>query len=125
MRVYAGADGEFTLVEDRDDERWVADPAHLGRRRRRARPCTTPRATTSTLPGDRTYDVVVVAGDADIESRLFTLLDRTNMPFELKEKTWDVVRAGADPAHTVPALQALELEPALFGALTELLLAHG
>ena len=47
------------------------------------------------------------------------------MPFELKEKTYDVVRAGADPAHTVPALQALELEPALFGALTELLLAHG
>ena len=94
---------------------WLVDGRHGHDRRNRL----------VALPEDRSYDVVVVSGDADIESRLFTLLDRTNMPFELKEKTWDVVRAGADPAHTVPALQALELEPALFGALTELLLAHG
>ena len=124
VRVYAGADGEFTLVEDRDDERWVRtrmtwDDA--------AGELTVhdPEGDLSSLPGDRTYDVVVVAGDADVAALLFTLLDRTKMPFELKEKTYDVVRAGADAAHTVPALQALELEPALFGALTELVLAHG
>lgn len=23
LRVYAGADGEFTIAEDRDDERWA------------------------------------------------------------------------------------------------------
>ena len=124
VRVYAGADGEFTLVEDRDDERWVRtrmtwDDA--------ARELTVhdPEGDTSTLPQDRTYDVVVVSGDTDVEALLFTLLDRTKMPFELKEKAYDVVRAGADPAHTIPALQALELEPSLFGALTELVLAHG
>jgi alpha-glucosidase (family GH31 glycosyl hydrolase) len=124
VRVYAGADGEFTLVEDRDDECWVRtrmtwDDA--------AGELTVhdSEGDTATLPDDRTYDVVLVSGDADVAARLFTLLDRTKMPFELKEKTYDVVRSGADPAHTVPALQALELEPALFGALTELLLAHG
>ena len=123
VRVYAGADGEFTLVEDRDDERWVRtrltwDDA--------AGELTVHDAEgeTSTLPADRSYDVVV-ADEADTAGLLFALLDRTRMPFELKEATYDVVRSGAGPAHTVPALQALELEPALLGALTELLLAAG
>ncbi len=123
VRVYAGADGEFTLVEDRDDERWVRtrltwDDA--------AGELTVHDAVgeTSTLPSDRTYDVVVVTGEEDVSGRLFALLDRTRMPFELKEATYDVVRSGAGPAHTVPALQALELDPALLGALTELLLAR-
>ena len=123
VRVFPGADGEFTLFDDRDDERWVRtrltwDDA--------AGELTVhdPEGETATLPEDRTYEVVVVADEGDLGGRLFTLLDRVTMPFVLKESVWDVVRSGAGPAHTVPALQALEIEPALLGALTELLLAR-
>ena len=92
----AGADGEFTLVEDRDDERWV--------RTRLTWDDTAGELTvheaegeTSTLPSDRTYDVVVLAGEEDTSRLLFALLDRTRMPFVLKEATYDVVRSGAGP----------------------------
>ena len=120
--MYAGADGEFTLVEDRDDERWARtrltwDDA--------AGELTVHDAEgdPATLPADRTYRVVVVQPSDDVDDRLFALLDRAQMGYDLKA-TLPTIRGRDSPAATVLALQALDLSPALLGALSELLLAR-
>jgi alpha-glucosidase (family GH31 glycosyl hydrolase) len=122
VRVFAGADGEFTLVEDRDDGRWA--------RTRFTWDDDADRLTVhdvegdpATLPADRTYRVEVVRPGDDAERRVFELLDRAQMSFELKASVHDVVRAGSSPAATVLSLQGLDLSPALLGALCEILLA--
>ena len=121
VRVFAGAAGELTLVEDRDDERW-------------ARTRITYDGTDvtvhdvegdpSTLPSDRRYDVRVVGAEpVDVEARVFAILDRAQMGFELKAKVYDAVRASATPAHAALALQGLDLGASLLGAISEVLLA--
>jgi alpha-glucosidase (family GH31 glycosyl hydrolase) len=122
VRVFAGADGEFTLVEDRDDGRWA--------RTRFTWDDGADRLTVhdvegdpATLPADRTYRVEVVRPGDDADRRVFELLDRAQMSFELKASVHDVVRAGSSPAATVLSLQGLDLSPALLGALCEILLA--
>jgi hypothetical protein len=148
VRVYPGADGELTLVEDRDDERWARTRLTYDGA---AGELTVHdvEGTAATLPGDRSYRVVVVrpAGDPDGEPdgdpdgdpdndtdgdpdndtdrRVFELLDRTQMGFALKASALDVIRAAGDsPGAAVVALQALDLDPMLLGALTEILLAR-
>jgi alpha-glucosidase (family GH31 glycosyl hydrolase) len=123
VRVYPGADGELTLVEDRDDERWA--------RTRMTYDDGAGELTihdvegeAGTLPGDRSYRVVVVPPDRDVDRRIFQLLDRTQMGFELKASALDVVRTSDSPGAAVVALQALDLAPTLLSALTELLLAR-
>jgi hypothetical protein len=132
VRVYPGADGELTLVEDRDDERWARTRLTYDGA---AGELTVHdvEGTAATLPGDRSYRVVVVrpAGDPDgdpdndMDRRVFELLDRTQMGFALKASALDVIRAAGDsPGAAVVALQALDLDPMLLGALTEILLAR-
>ncbi len=123
VRVYAGADGEFTLVEDHDDERWA--------RTRMTYDDASGELTVhevegdpETLPADRSYRVTVVRPSDGVLDRVFALLDRAQMGFELKAAAYDVVRADAGPAATVLSLQALDLSPELLGALCELLLAR-
>ncbi|MDX6302643.1 MAG: hypothetical protein QOF53_3857 [Nocardioidaceae bacterium] len=124
IRVYPGADGELTLVEDRDDERWARTRLTYDDS---AGELTVHdvEGTAATLPGDRSYRVVVVQPDAGTERRVFELLDRTQMGFELKASALDVIRAAGDsPGAAMVALQALDLDPTLLGALTEILLAR-
>jgi alpha-glucosidase (family GH31 glycosyl hydrolase) len=123
VRVYPGADGDFTLVEDRDDERWA--------RTRLTYDDSSGELTVhdvegeaATLPPDRSYRVVVVPPADDVDRRVFELLDRTQMGFELKASALDVVRTSSSPGAAVLALQALDLEPTLLGALSEILLAR-
>src|SRR3954453_6657620 len=123
VRVYPGADGDFTLVEDRDDERWA--------RTRLTYEDSSGELTVhdvegeaATLPPDRSYRVVVVPPADDVDRRVFELLDRTQMGFELKASALDVVRTSSSPGAAVLALQALDLEPTLLGALSEILLAR-
>jgi hypothetical protein len=123
VRVYAGADGEFTLVEDDDDERWA--------RTRMTYDDATGELTVhpveghvATLPDDRTYRVRVVRPSDDAVRRVFALLDRAQIGFELKASAYDVVRAGGGAAATVLALQGLDLSPELLGALSEIRLAR-
>jgi alpha-glucosidase (family GH31 glycosyl hydrolase) len=123
VRVYAGADGEFTLVEDRDDSRWA--------RTRITYDDASGRVTVhdvegdaSTLPADRTYETVVVGGEQDTVARVFEVLDRAQTGFELKAAAYEAVRTSATPADALVALQALEVSPFLLGAVTELLTAR-
>jgi alpha-glucosidase (family GH31 glycosyl hydrolase) len=136
VRVYAGADGELTLVEDREDRPYDE---------RRARTRLTyddetgevtvhdVQGDTSVLPADRSYRVVVVRPDHDPVQRVFALLDRAQIGFELKAKVYDTVRSSLDradrdgrdgPGAAVLALQALDLAPVLLGAISEVLLAR-
>ncbi len=123
VRVYAGADGDFTLVEDRDDERWA--------RTRLTWDDAAAKLTVhdvegdaDTLPADRTYRVVVVQPSGDVDDRLFTLLDRAQMGYDLKATIFRTIHESDSPAAAVLALQGLDLSPVLLGALSELLLAR-
>ena len=123
VRVHAGADGEFTLVEDRDDSRWA--------RTRITYDDASGQVTVhdvegdaSTLPADRTYETVVVGGDQDPVARVFEVLDRAQTGFELKAAAYEAVRTSATPADALVALQALEVSPFVLGAVTELLMAR-
>jgi alpha-glucosidase (family GH31 glycosyl hydrolase) len=123
VRVYAGADGDFTLVEDRDDERWA--------RTRLTWDDAAAKLTVhdvegdaDTLPDDRTYRVVVVQPSGDVDDRLFTLLDRAQMGYDLKATIFRTIHESGSPAAAALALQGLDLSPVLLGALSELLLAR-
>jgi hypothetical protein len=127
VHVYAGADGEFTLVEDRDDKRWVRtrlswhdDAAELV--------VHDPEGDLSTLPADRAYDVQVHGAQPDdrtaVDQRVFAVLDRARIGYDLKAAAYDVVRGSTSPAHALGSLQALDLAPALLSAISELLLAR-
>ncbi len=124
VRAYAGADGDFTLVEDRDDDRWA--------RTRLSYDDTTGRVTVhdmdgdpATVPDDRSYEVTVVSGGIDVDAAVFGLLDRGQMGFELKATALAAVRSASSPGQAVGSLLALELPPGMLGAVSELLLAAG
>ena len=122
--VYSGADGAFTLVEDRDDERWA--------RTRLTWDDTAAELTVhdvegeaDTLPAGRRYEVTVhQKAPNPVEDHVFAILDRARMGLDLKATVLDVVRADGAAGRTVTALQALDLPPALLTALTEVLLAE-
>jgi hypothetical protein len=125
VQVYAGADGVFTLVEDRDDDRWA--------RTRLSWDDAAARLTVhdvegdaETLPVGRRYDVTVFEKRPNpVEEQVFAILDRARTGLDLKATVLDVVRADGAAARTVSTLQALDLPPALLTALTEILLAEG
>jgi alpha-glucosidase (family GH31 glycosyl hydrolase) len=124
VRAVAGADGELTLVEDRDDERWARTRlSYVDRTRELV--VHDVEGEASTLPEGRTYELVVVGGEPDdVAGRVFAVLDRAQMDFVLKAAVLDVVRDAASPAHAALALQGLDLSEALLGAVSEILLAH-
>ncbi len=123
VRVYAGADGEFTLVEDRDDERWA--------RTRMTYDDAAGELTVhdvegdpGTLPHDRTYRVEVVRPPDDVQERVFELLDRAQLGYDLKAALLAAIRDAASPAAAVTALQSLDVSPVVLSALSEVLLAR-
>ena len=78
----------------------------------------------ATLPADRTYRVEVVRSTRTAEERVFALLDRAQMGFELKAAVHDAVRTAPDAGSAVLALQALDLPGSVLGAVSEILLAR-
>ena len=175
LRVYAGADGEFVLAEERDDDgRWAetrftitggggsgtelrihpvagergavpplrrydvvlcgfADVtgAEVDGTELAAAPGPVPGSVTVTLAAVAAADGAVVrlvgdpapAGNRDVPERLFTLLDRAQLPLTTKEAVHRSVAAHGRNA--VPALAALDLPRPLFDAVVEVLLADG
>jgi alpha-glucosidase (family GH31 glycosyl hydrolase) len=123
VRAFPGADGELTLVEDRDDDRWARTRLSYDDE---AGELTVHdvEGDAATLPPDRSYRVSVVQPADDPQRRVFDLLDRAQMGFELKAAAYDVVREAATPGGAVLALQGLDVPPSLLGALSELLLAR-
>ncbi len=63
--MYAGADGEFTLAEERDDERWAFTRFTLRGDELRIHPVDGERGS---VPATRRYDVVL-CGFADVTAR--------------------------------------------------------
>ena len=124
VHVYAGADGAFTLVEDRDDERfvrtrlsWDDEAADLV--------VHDPEGDLATLPANRSYTVHVHGAQPDeVDARVFAVLDRARIGYDLKGFAYDVVRNSDSPAHALLSLQALDIPPALLSAISELLLAR-
>ena len=119
LRVFAGSDGEFTLIEDRDDQRWV--------RTRITYDDSSGQVTVhevqgeaSTVPDDRTYETVIIGGPGDIgpdaQDAVFRILDQAQMGFDLKRAAFDAVQASTSAADTVMALQALDVTPSLLGS---------
>ena len=101
VRVYPGADGELTLAEDPDDDRWARTrityddtPARSRRARRRGR--RRDPAGRPDLPRQ------VAAPTADADERVFALLDRAQIGFELKASAYDAVRGAADAGSRRP-----------------------
>jgi alpha-glucosidase (family GH31 glycosyl hydrolase) len=123
VRVYAGADGDFTLVEDRDDSRWALTRMSYDEQ---AGELTIHDVDgdPATLPPDRSYRVSVVHPDPDTDRRVFGLLDRAQMDNDLKATVYEVVRGSGSSGAAVLTLQALDLHPPLLSALSELLLAR-
>ncbi len=74
LRVYAGADGEFTLAEDQDDERWAFTRFTLTGDELRIHPV---EGEHGSVPATRRYDVVL-CGFADVPE--VTGLDGTTQP---------------------------------------------
>jgi alpha-glucosidase (family GH31 glycosyl hydrolase) len=125
VRVLAGADGEFTLVEDRDDGRWAR--TRLTWDDAAGRLTVHPvEGYAATVPDGRTVDTVVVGEDEDDpRARVFAILDRSRMGFDLKGTALEAIRRSRSPGEAVVALQALEVPPGVLGALSEVLLARG
>jgi hypothetical protein len=125
VQVYAGADGAFTLVEDRDDDRWARTRLAWDDAEARLSVGDV-EGDAGTVPAGRRYDVTVFERRPNpVEDQVFTILDRAQTGLDLKATVLDVVRADGAASRTVTALQALDLPPALLTALTEVLLAGG
>ncbi len=122
VRAYAGADGELTLVEDADDERWAR--TRLTYDDASGQVTVHPvEGEAATVPTGREYRTTVVPLSDDVEDRVFALLDRARVGIDHKGEVWDAVR-GQSPADAVLALQGLDVAPSLLGALSEILLAR-
>ena len=67
---------------------------------------------------------MVVQPSGDVDDRVFTLLDRAQMGYDLKATIFRTIHESDSPAAAVLALQGLDLSPVLLGALSELLLAR-
>jgi alpha-glucosidase (family GH31 glycosyl hydrolase) len=120
LKVYPGADGELTLAEDNDDDRWALTRITYDDASGEVTVHDT-EGHRDTLPDDRTYRVEVVRTSTTPAERAFALLDRAQIGFDLKARVHDLVRTN-EPAEAVLALQGLDLSPYLLGALSELLL---
>jgi alpha-glucosidase (family GH31 glycosyl hydrolase) len=123
VQVFPGADGEFTLVEDRDDQLWARtrmtfddSSGHLT--------IHEPVGNTTTLPASRTYLVHVAQDPVSTEQRVFALLDRAQLDFQLKASIYSAVTTRTSNGSAVLALQALDLSSMMLGALTEILLSQ-
>jgi hypothetical protein len=80
----------------------------------------------ATVPDGRTVNTVVVGEDEDDpRARVFAILDRSRMGFDLKGTALEAIRRSRSPGEAVVALQALEVPPGVLGALSEVLLARG
>ncbi|HEX2550937.1 MAG TPA: TIM-barrel domain-containing protein, partial [Nocardioidaceae bacterium] len=120
LTVYPGADGDFTLAEDNDDDRWALTRVTYDD----ASGEVTVHDTVGhreALPEDRTYRVEVVRPTTTATERVFALLDRAQVGFDLKDRIYRLIRT-SEPADAVLALQGLDLPPYLLGALSEILL---
>ena len=53
------------------------------------------------------------------EREVFDILNRAQIAYELKTKIYEAVQRGPDLVHALAVLTALDLPPALFGAVTE------
>jgi alpha-glucosidase (family GH31 glycosyl hydrolase) len=167
IRVSAGADGEFTMWEDQDDERWARTRFTFTGGEFRIHPT---EGATDAVPSARRYTLVLcgfggvasvardgaaldlvpgpvpgsvradlgtvaatdgaivrVDGDLgirandDARARVFTLLDRAQIEFALKERVYDTLDGELD--QVVAELTALELPSALCSAVVELITA--
>ena len=76
LRVYAGADGEFSLAEDQDDERWAFTRFTLTGDELRIHPV---EGEHGSVPATRGYDVVL-CGFADVPEVVVGGLDGTAQP---------------------------------------------
>ncbi len=148
VHVFTGADGEFTLYEDDDAAQprtvttrfaWSDDDRTLA--------IAPAGGALDLLPAERHYRFVVhgldcapielavvtvagatvlVGGDPvsnPVESLVHDLLSSAQLEYETKEAIWALFAREPATARRVAALQAMRLEPPLFAALTELLLA--
>ena len=120
LKVYPGADGELTLAEDHDDDRWALTRITYDDATGEVTVHDT-QGHPDALPDDRTYRVEVVRTSTTPAERAFALLDRAQIGFDLKARVHDLVRTNG-PAEAVLALQGLDLSPYLLGALSEILL---
>ncbi len=123
VQVFPGADGEFTLVEDRDDQLWARTRMTFDDSSGRLT-IHEPGGNTATLPANRTYLVHVAQDPVSTEQRVFALLDRAQMDFQLKASIYSAVTTRASNGSAVLALQALDLSSMMLGALTEILLSQ-
>jgi hypothetical protein len=146
LHVWAGGEGEFTLAEDRDDERWARTTfSH----RDGELVIGAVEGERGTLPGSRTFVVVphgfeddepvdlgaldpgaehrhrlgAPRAGEDVRERLFALLDRAHLPNPVKNAVYDAVNGAPTPADAALELIGMNLGPATLGAITELLLA--
>jgi alpha-glucosidase (family GH31 glycosyl hydrolase) len=120
LKVYPGADGDFTLAEDNDDDRWALTRITYDDATGEVTVHDT-QGHRDTLPDDRTYRVEVVRTSTTPAERAFALLDRAQIGFDVKARVHDLVRTN-EPAEAVLSLQGLDLSPYLLGALSEILL---
>jgi alpha-glucosidase (family GH31 glycosyl hydrolase) len=167
IRLYAGGDGEFTLWEDQDDERWAGTRLTFADGEFRVHPVD---GAVDVVPAVRRYSLVLcgfagvsgvsrddaaldlapgsvpgsvrvdlgpvaaadgtavrVTGDLavrandDARERVFTLLDHAQIEFAVKERVYETL--GADLDQVVAELTALDLPPALYSAVIELITA--
>ena len=65
-----------------------------------------------------------VLAENDVKGRIFTLLDRAQIEFELKKKIYDIACSGRPLAVQLSALQALALPRSLETAVGEILTAN-
>jgi Glycosyl hydrolases family 31 len=146
LHVFAGGDGEFTLAEDRDDERWARTTFRL---RDGELTIGAVDGERGTLPGSRHFVVMPhgfhddepvdlgeldpgaehshrlgAQAEDDVSVRLFALLDRAHIANRVKNTIYDAVQAAPVPADAALELIGMDLPPAVLGAVTELLLAR-
>ena len=120
VKVFPGADGSFTLAEDRDDEQWAFTRISYDEASGEVT-VHDPEGDVASVPEDRSYQVEVVRSTTTPRERVFTVLDRAQIGFDLKGRVYDVI-GSAEPASAVLSLQGLDLPPYLLGALSEILL---
>jgi alpha-glucosidase (family GH31 glycosyl hydrolase) len=123
VRVVSGADGEFTLVEDRDDGLWARTRLTWDDASGRVAVGEV-EGHAATVPADREWTTVVLGADEPgVVARVFAILDRARMGYDAKGAAYDVVRHDPTPG-CIASLQALELPAGVIDAVSEVLLAH-
>ncbi|HEX5811464.1 MAG TPA: TIM-barrel domain-containing protein, partial [Pseudonocardia sp.] len=100
LRVYAGADGEFTLAEDQDDERWALTRFTLTGDELRIHPV---EGEHGSVPATRRYDVVL-CGFAGVTAVEVDGIEQPTVPGPVPD---GVVRRGptdrGDPTAVLPS----------------------